>query len=730
MTVKRTTSLFGIIALIAIIGFSMLACDNGGGGGGGGLLPAPKLVVTLTGNIINISWTPIAGASGYKFYARAKLGSAVGDWDSATITETSDVVDASDYAGYTFEFKVAAISANGTEGVMSNTATVTIPGSSSGLPAPTGLTATATSSTSITLTWNAVSGAASYNVYASLSASSGFTNSRNTASSPYVATDGTPNTTYYFKVAAVSSSGTEGPMSSVVSATTLSGSNTGLPAPTGLTATATSSSTVSLSWNAVSGAAGYDVYYSTSASGNYNYDWFTTSTSYNVTGLSAGTTYYFKISAYDSSLENGAMSNYVSATTPSGNSGGLAAPTGLTATNTADGISLTWNAVSGAASYNVYASLSALEGYQKLGNTTSTSQTITGASSGTTYYFKVAAVSSSGTEGAMSNYVSATASGGSGGDGTTFTTVSAMSTWLGSQAANSPVTPYIVKLNVSSLSGAGAALRSNPNKYVFLDLSGSTFTTIPGDAFGSNSSNLVSTSLVGVTIPNSVTSIGNNAFRGTSLTSVTIPNSVTSLGSSVFENCKSLTSATIGSGVTTIGNYAFRGCTSLNDLTIPNSVTIIGQYAFSDCTALTSVTIPNSVTAIQSSAFNACTGLISVTFTATSKVTTIQGSAFYGCTSLTSIIIPNSVTNIGTGAFRNCTSLTSVTIGSSVTDIGDTAFYSCSSLTTVRFEGTSATWVSSSFYNAGSGATGLQQQYNNGGVGTYTRSGSTWTKSS
>ena len=87
-----------------------------------------------------------------------------------------------------------------------------------------------------------------------------------------------------------------------------------------------------------------------------------------------------------------------------------------------------------------------------------------------------------------------------------------------------------------------------------------------------------------VTIPHSVTSIGNFAFSScTSLTSVTIPNSVTSIGNSAFSRCESLTSVTIPDSVTSIGDYAFQFCRSLTSVTIPDSVTSIGDYAFFGC---------------------------------------------------------------------------------------------------------------------------------------------------
>ena len=116
-----------------------------------------------------------------------------------------------------------------------------------------------------------------------------------------------------------------------------------------------------------------------------------------------------------------------------------------------------------------------------------------------------------------------------------------------------------------------------------------------------------------ITIPNSVTSIGEAAFENCSgLTSVTIPNSVTSIGGSAFWCCSGLTSVTIGNSVTSIGDYAFSYCSGLTSVTIGNSVTSIGGGAFEDCSGLTSVTIPNSVTSIGRSAFSGCSGLASV----------------------------------------------------------------------------------------------------------------------
>ena len=197
--------------------------------------------------------------------------------------------------------------------------------------------------------------------------------------------------------------------------------------------------------------------------------------------------------------------------------------------------------------------------------------------------------------------------------------------------------------------------------------------------------------LTSITIPDSITSIGNSAFNGCSgLTSIAIPDSVTSIGDSAFKGCSGLTSITIPDSVTSIGDSAFSGCSGLTSITIPDSVTSIGNYAFNNCSGLTSITIPDSVTSIGEWAFAGCSDLTSITIP--DSVTSIGLSAFSGCSGLTSIIIPDSVTSIGVNAFYGCSGLTSITILDSVTSIGLFAFSGCSGLTSINYNGTMAQW--------------------------------------
>jgi hypothetical protein len=199
------------------------------------------------------------------------------------------------------------------------------------------------------------------------------------------------------------------------------------------------------------------------------------------------------------------------------------------------------------------------------------------------------------------------------------------------------------------------------------------------------------TSLTGIIIPDSVTSIADWAFANcSSLTSVTIPDSVTSIGDSAFQNCTSLENITIPDNVTSIGNFAFANCSSLTSVTIPDSVTSIGDGAFQNCTSLENITIPDNVTSIGNFAFPICLSLTSVNIG--DGVTSIGNHAFSYCERLDNIIIPDGVTSIGDSAFWGCLSLTSVTIPDSVTSIGNYAFSRCTGLKSFTFAGTTTQW--------------------------------------
>ncbi len=185
-----------------------------------------------------------------------------------------------------------------------------------------------------------------------------------------------------------------------------SSSDSAPAAPTGLTATG-GTTQVALGWTASSGATSYNVYRGT-ASGVESATAIATgvtTASYTNTGLTAGTTYYYKVAALNT-YGTSAQSTEASAITIA------AAPSGLTATTGNTQVSLSWTASTGAASYNVYrGTTSGGESATPIATgVTTTSYTNTGLSNSITYYFKVAAVNASGTS-PLSSEASATAVG-------------------------------------------------------------------------------------------------------------------------------------------------------------------------------------------------------------------------------------------------------------------------------------------------------------------------------
>lgn len=194
----------------------------------------------------------------------------------------------------------------------------------------------------------------------------------------------------------------------------------------------------------------------------------------------------------------------------------------------------------------------------------------------------------------------------------------------------------------------------------------STVTTIGNEAF-KNCQTITS-----LTVPSSVTTIGTEAFAGcTGLTTMDLSGTgITVLNASVFNQCSNITSITLPSTVTSIDSYAFQYCYELTTLNVPNSVTTIGASAFAYCRKLTTLTIPSSMTTIGSYAF--ANSAITPDFS-NAAVNTISSHAFESC-SVSSITIPNTVTTIGEYGFANCENLTSITIPSSVTSIGASAF--------------------------------------------------------
>lgn len=220
-------------------------------------------------------------------------------------------------------------------------------------------------------------------------------------------------------------------------------------------------------------------------------------------------------------------------------------------------------------------------------------------------------------------------------------------------------------------------------------------------------------------------------FSGRSgLKSVTIPGSLTSIGNQAFNNCSALETVIINEGVTNIGSYAFYNCKSLSSLTIPSSVTSIGDYAFyyaldtelaryamsqpsrndlkvyiSDLAAWCNIDFGTNVFSEINDKYTyseiwlhlACIQRYSLylndkylsTLEIPEEITAIKPNTFAYCNSISTIKFHDGVTSIGNNAFRFCY-VSSISGGKNIKTIGDNAFEDSHISDMSSFEGLSS----------------------------------------
>ena len=201
--------------------------------------------------------------------------------------------------------------------------------------------------------------------------------------------------------------------------------------------------------------------------------------------------------------------------------------------------------------------------------------------------------------------------------------------------------------------------------------------TIPSSVTSIGNLAFKQSGLTSINVTNGVTSIGEEAFAGCDyLSSVILPTTLRTISHLAFDECASLTNITIPNSVTTLGNEVFEQ-TGLTSINIPSSITSIGQGTFYQCTSLSSVTFaePSGIFTLTTGTFAGCSQLTSLTLP--SGITTIGQGGIQDCRNLRTVVLPSTLTSVGQTAFYLDSSLTEVyCYATTPPSLGSYAFYS------------------------------------------------------
>ena len=265
-------------------------------------LPAPAVTSATdpaSGKIM-LKWAAVKNAEKYEVYRSSSKG---GLYTKKITTDELGCTDTSAKAGYTYYYKVRAVTADGTKGdyssVVYRTCDCAAPVVKGGNNAATG---------KVTLTWDKVSGAKEYVVYRADYSNGTYTKMYTTKNTSYTNTTANAGYTYYYKVKAISykTAYADSAMSNMVTRTC------DCAAPV-VKIALNSDGHPKLTWDKVTGAEKYRVYRSTDGK-NFSYYYTATATYFNNNSATAGTTYYYKVMAVSArtSYADSAMSSVVS----------------------------------------------------------------------------------------------------------------------------------------------------------------------------------------------------------------------------------------------------------------------------------------------------------------------------------------------------------------------------------------------------------------------------------
>ena len=167
--------------------------------------------------------------------------------------------------------------------------------------------------------------------------------------------------------------------------------------------------------------------------------------------------------------------------------------------------------------------------------------------------------------------------------------------------------------------------------------------------------------LLSITLPKGLESIGYSAFDGTSITEFAVPDSVIKIDDGAFWNCKNLRkfagkfASADGRCLVVDGVLKAIAAANLMEYAIPDGVEVVGSNILGWDIEIEKIILPSSVKSICDSAFSDCSTLMSIELN--EGLETLDTFAFMGIDNIESITIPSTVTKVGNYLFKGCFAL-------------------------------------------------------------------------
>lgn len=196
----------------------------------------------------------------------------------------------------------------------------------------------------------------------------------------------------------------------------------------------------------------------------------------------------------------------------------------------------------------------------------------------------------------------------------------------------------------------------------------------------------------------------------TTLLSVSIPNTVTEIGAHAFDSCTAMSTLRFaaGSSLKTVGDSAFESCESLTSLTVPDSIEQFGNKAFYGLKGLKNLTVSGETDTKgwlgdYRSNLNLDTLTLTGSYVLGGKVTSDGGSRWIegmpGRQSVRKLVLSPGITSIGAYAFYYGYEIQEVVFPDTLTEIGESAFEECQNMQSVHFPGSVKTLGRNCFKN-------------------------------